>query len=1061
MEADQRRRSPYLLIGICFLLSGFAALLYETVWLRQFAIILGTSEQALAVILASYMGGLAIGSWVASKTVDRITRPVWTYGVLEAGIAICAIAMPWGLGLVTYLQVLLFGNVAEPPAAGSMSQIVFGMASSFALILLPTAMMGATLPLLAKHVVHRDRDVGPRIGILYGINTFGAVAGTLAAAFVLLPSLGLKRTTWIGAAVNLGIFALIYLVVQRSASSIGATAESDSTSADDAVAMGAAVDQANDSKRFRLVVWFAAAAGAVGFCYEIIFTRMLSHILGGSIYAFATMLAGFLLGIALGGTIGSRLAIKRDRSVVVFAYAQALAGVCALVAFRAIDHVAGWSFTDWGGTSTTFSQVAVSILILLPIATFIGATFPLATRILAHDETEAATGSARVYFFNTVGGIAGALVAGILLLPSLAYDGSTYVAVLVNATLAMGLVWVMRARSVHLTAGIVTLVLLFCFAPSVPMRVMRMSALDGKLMEGEMIFSQVGRSGTVALFDQQGDTRFMTNGLPEAFVARIGSRDPSRSSGTWLTAIPPIVRPDCESMLIVGLGGGVAAAYVPPSVEEIDIFELEPAVLEANRFIRDRRDRDPLADRRIKIILNDGRNGLALTSKTYDAIVSQPSHPWTAGASHLYTREFAETVRRRLHAGGVFLQWMGEGCVDGSLFRSLAATLLDVFPHVRVYEPFPGNYLFVASDAPLRPEAIGQPRLDMDPRDVEYYKVLGLESPTHLFAMLRIDEPELRELSSGAPLITDEYNLLAMQAPQLLANKESGEQLKMFLDDYSAYRQTAAKIREDCPQVDVIALGLRLAGRETELAAETVRELVGSDLEMSLYEALIAKKSSQLDRWAELLREAAQQHVDDPRPAFLLLAHDTLGTYKTLDDTDAQQLQSHLNDRYQRLLTAIQAISRNDLAAVQQSDSLLASFDIDEIGYELAVRLRVLWRIADEGPDRVRHGREALQLVAEAMPFLGLNALVPFQVMAAIKSNQQEVALAATVNYAKSVVEQIKQKKVTDRSTLEAMRSNLIRCHDMIKDRSLLPSIPARRYGPALEYVEKVIAGNV
>ena len=153
-------RADYVAIGICFLLSGFAGLLYETVWLRQFAIVLGTSEQALAVILASYMGGLAVGAWVASRTVARVRRPVLTYGLLEAGIAICALLMPWGLRLVSGMHVQIFGGTPVPPAAGSLPQTLFGLASSFGLILLPTAMMGATLPLLTKYVVHHDREVG-------------------------------------------------------------------------------------------------------------------------------------------------------------------------------------------------------------------------------------------------------------------------------------------------------------------------------------------------------------------------------------------------------------------------------------------------------------------------------------------------------------------------------------------------------------------------------------------------------------------------------------------------------------------------------------------------------------------------------------------------------------------------------------------------------------------------------------------------------------------------------------------------------------------------------------
>jgi spermidine synthase len=1050
IDGDDRWRGAFPLIATCFLLSGFAALLYETVWLRQFAIILGTSEQALAVILASYMGGLSAGAWVASRRIDRVRHPVWLYGVLEAGIALCAIAMPWGLQCVEFLQVLWFGGSAEPPAAGSLSQILFGLASTFILIMLPTAMMGATLPLLAKHVVHRNRDVGPKIGLLYGINTFGAVAGTLTAAFVLLPNLGLMRTTWVGAAVNLGIFALVYVVVRRGSLPLDSLdAESESAAETEA-----------DSTRFPLVLWFAAAAGAVAFCYEIIFTRMLSHLLGGSIYAFATMLAGFLLGIALGGTIASRFAIRRDRSVIALVYAQSLAGASALLAYHLIDVVAGWPFADWGGSSATFSQVVVSILILVPSAIFMGATFPLATRIFARDQSEAASGSARVYFFNTIGAIAGALFTGIFLLPSFAYHGSTSIAILINACLAIVLVWIMRVRLVHLAAGVLTIVLLACFAPAVPERLMRVSALNKEPTEGKLIFSRVGRSGTVALFDQQGDVRFQTNGLPEAIVTQTGTRiNPFSASGAWLSALPPLLRNDCDSMLIIGLGGGVAAAHVPPSVDEIDIFELEPAVVEANRFIGKRRDHDPLVDRRVKIILNDGRNGLALTSKKYDAIVSQPSHPWTAGASHLYTREFAETASARLNPGGIFLQWMNTGFVNPDLFRSLAATLLDVFPHVRVYEPSPDNVLFVASDEPIRPEAVDEPTLELDPRDQIYYEKFGLQTPTHLFALLRIDEPTLRELAKGAALITDEYNVLALQAPYLLSNSDTGG-MKTFLDEHAAYNQAPEQIRENCPTLNPSILGLRLFSRDFEIGMDQIRALSGDASEAKLYQALIAKKENQNEQWAQLLSEVAAEQPNDPRPAFLLLAHNRLGTSVSLPDDMAQELLTHLDDRYSELLAAVDAISRNDPDAVRQREQTLASFDVDEIGYALAVRMRLLWRITDSGPNLRQSNRDALDLIAQAIPVLGEDALIPFRVAAAIGGDQPDIALASTVAYAKGVVERIRLDQVTDLSQLQSLRKNLIKCRDMVGQRNAFRSIPKSQYSDALEYLDKVIEGK-
>lgn len=1049
MTAPTTRRSTLVLVATCFLLSGFAALLYQTVWLRQFAILLGTSEQALAVILASYMGGLAIGSWVASKKLDRIRRPVWAYGVLEAGIAACAIAMPLGLALVGQLQVALFGGADQPPAAGSFGQVAFALASVFALILLPTAMMGATLPLLAKHVIHRDREIGPKIGLLYGINTFGAVAGTLAAAFLLLPNLGLMKTTWVGAAINLMIFALTWFAFR------GVTASPNETE----TPTETATDSDPLTTRYRFVLAFALIAGAVSFCYEIIFTRMLSHLLGGSVYAFATMLAGFLLGIAIGGALASRLAIRRDKSVVWFIYAQGLAGLSAIFAYRSLVTASDLPLSDWGGPSATLSQVLVSVLILLPTAICIGATFPLATRILSSGPDDAATSSARVYFFNTLGGIAGAMLTGAMLLPALAYHGATAFAITVNACLAMAMVAVFQTRPVHLIGGIAVLIALAIFGPTEPESILRVSALTGEPMPGEMIFNEVGRSGTVTLFDQEGDVRFQTNGLPEAIVSPLGSSDPFRESAAWLGALPPLIRPEARSMLIVGLGGGVAAAYVPPRIDEIDVFELEPAVVRANEFIARRRDRDPLADPRVKIILNDGRNGLALTSKKYDTIVSQPSHPWTAGASHLYTDEFAATVKDRLTDDGVFLQWMNADFVSPALFRNLAATLLNNFDHVRIYEPVVDNMLFIASDGDIRPEQIDAPELPMNPADAAFYDQMGVRTPTHLLSMLRIDEPTLRDLVGDADIVTDERNLLAMKAPAMLTRLAEKETEK-YLDDHAFGKTSPSTMRAICPSLDVLSFAMRQLDRGRKLTDEQAEVLFVDPVNRSIYLALQARGSGDMGAWSEHLVAATKANPADPRPAFLLLAHRSLGMIN-LPDASVEKLQSRLDERYAKLLSAVDALNENDLQKIYALDSHLAGFGTDEIGYELAVRMRLVWRLADTGPQQESNNRDALEIVDRAAPFLGVDALVPFRIASAVAAQRPRAGLVAAVAYAKSIVLQLTAPEKPSLRRMETLRSTLIKVRQLLDDQNAFRSLDKDDYDAAVNYIDKVIAGDV
>ncbi|MEE8141870.1 MAG: fused MFS/spermidine synthase, partial [Planctomycetota bacterium] len=280
----------FLAVLACFALSGFAALLYQTAWMRQFSTVFGTSELAVGTVLASYMAGLALGAAVAARFVARLQRPVLVYALLELGIAISALWVPAGLALTRKLQILMFGGQPQPPDAGGVSQAVFFLVATFGLIVIPTGFMGATLPMLARHAVQNRQQIARRIGWLYATNTAGAVLGTLAAAFLLLPWLGLGGTIAFGVAANLLVFLLAWGISRRSP---GSRVEPDESNAAPAAGV------------YRWVLPMVLVSGIASFTYEVLWTRLLAHTLGTSIYAFATMLASFLIGITLGSALAA------------------------------------------------------------------------------------------------------------------------------------------------------------------------------------------------------------------------------------------------------------------------------------------------------------------------------------------------------------------------------------------------------------------------------------------------------------------------------------------------------------------------------------------------------------------------------------------------------------------------------------------------------------------------------------------------------------------------------------------------------------------------------------
>ncbi len=751
----------YLGVCACFLLSGFAALLYQTAWMRQFSTVFGTSELAVATVLSAYMGGLALGAALAGKFIQRVKRPVLTYGILEAAIAVSALLVPVLLGMARWAYAALLGGQLQPPDASGLGQSLFYFAMAFMLLVIPTACMGATLPLLTRYAVSSDEQIGSRVGVLYAINTVGAVLGTLLAAFVLLPALGLLGTVCFGVVINLLVFVLAVLIARQAG-----VMETEST-AQPELPQSVEVDQKEVLPRWfgpRLILPIMLVSGTSSFVYEVLWTRLLSHILGGSVAAFATMLASFLSGIAIGSAVAARFAKNTRQSVQIFVWVQAGIAFTSMAIYQWLD----LAIPDQQGLT---GNVGIAIAILLPATLCIGATFPLAVRIYTRTVAGAANSSAQVYAWNTLGAIFGAAFAGFFLIPALKYEGTIKLVVLLNILLGLSAALFITRIKLWYAGGMAGLFLigLVFYNPVFPENILRTSPID-KRAAGEILYYEVGRSSTVLMTRDNGTIGLRNNGLPEAGSELRGS-PPLKSTQRALGTLPGLIRPDAESMLIVGFGGGNAINGVPPSVSEIDVIELEPKVIDANRLAGDIRKLDPLKDPRVTVYINDARSALSLTDKKYDAIVSQPSHPWTAGASHLYTREYMELAAEHLSEDGVFLQWMAGQFITESLLRSLCATMLEVFDYVKVYHLFPEVLFFVGSQNPMDTElemaATGRPVVDAP---VFFYQN-GLASVEDLLAGLLLDTEGVHAFAEDAPLLTDNFNRMATESANLSASE--------------------------------------------------------------------------------------------------------------------------------------------------------------------------------------------------------------------------------------------------------------------------------------------------
>ena len=873
------------------------------------------------------MGGLAAGAWIAGRLSSRIRRPVLLYGILELGIAVSALAIPFAIQGSRTLYVSLFGGSQGIVGAGGATTALFYLVCSFLILLVPTSMMGATLPLLARHAIRSEEEIGRRIGVLYGVNTAGAVVGTLLAAFVLVPALGLRLTIWAAAGINALVFGVAWLLARRVPTLEPSPAGS---------AAGT---------RLHPILLLILVSGAVSFSYEILWSRLLAHVVGSSMYAFATMLGSFLIGIALGSAAASGVATDRRRAARGFAVVQLGIAALSLAAYAGVEGIPELTHRlQDSGVPDRLTHAVAGMFTLFPAAVCIGATFPFAVRVLATGAEDAAVATARVYTANTVGAIVGSIAAGFLLVPALGYGGTLALCVALNLILA-ALAALLLGHRAPLLAGtaVAGLGLLALLPPGTPWRVITTTTVGRTPDAGAIEFYRVGRAATVLLLDETTHWQLRTNGLPESSILPPEGWQARWVTARWLTGLPVLTRPDTRSMLIVGLGGGVAVESVPETVERIDVVELEPEVIAANRAVGTRRWRDPLQDPRVRVHANDARNALLLSGERFDAIVSQPSHPWSPGAALLYTQEFFEIARDHLSPDGVLVQWMGLQFIDVELFAAILATLTPVFEHVRVYSPPPGAaVLFVASNAPLEPERTAARALAATP---EAFQPLGLWLPEHVTAALRLDEEGSRAVAAGAEPIRDDDNLLQARAGRVEAPDDP------WLLGLAEYDPLARALP---PETEPFALLESIPPKRARRVAEILSE--PSDRAAARGQVALAERKPVRAR--KELEAALAEDPRHPRARAMLLG---MSRRKLLEGTPPESILAPPLYEAERAMVEVWG---REPSAARELEAELAAIDLGQPLAREARWARAEWRIRSGDPSLAL---EAVQLADEIL----------------------------------------------------------------------------------------------
>jgi hypothetical protein len=487
-------------------------------------------------------------------------------------------------------------------------------------------------------------------------------------------------------------------------------------------------------------------------------------------------------------------------------------------------------------------------------------------------------------------------------------------------------------------------------------------------------------------------------------------------------------------MLVIGYGGGVVLDAVPPSVRAVDVIELEPKVIDANRAVAGIRKRDPLRDRRVHIVLNDARGALNLTRKQYDAIVSQPSHPWTAGASHLYTREFMRQARAHLTGNGVFVQWMNIGFLDEDLLRSLAATLLDVFGHLSVYRPDPGTLIFLASAARLRVEqsvtGINTP-LDLAPR---HYARFGIHCPEDIVVALTLDQQGVEALAQGAPLITDDRNRLATDDVYDRGRGLTAAKLSGILEAYDPLLRADSWLHRELGNQLAYDYMARRMSLFVELDSALPRRIVGmgqllGDPSQSAYAQAIAQTSlgdNAVTR--RLLREALALDPDNQAARFDLIRPYLAALSADRAPPEIAAEVAALPSTPAAILAAGRHAVAGEWDKIPPLEDDMAAARFTDTWYPESVQMRADWRTRVKSEEhRARLGREALALIEETIVSQPNAAMFALRARGAAAANRPDIVLESINGYAQSILNSVPRLTSNELPALSGMLETLLK----------------------------------
>jgi spermidine synthase len=718
--------------------------------------VIGVSIFAITAVICTFMFGMALGSYWIGRRADRWGHPLRVYGVLEAVIGLYALLTPWIFDLVQPIYAAAFGVFDR------LGLNVFRIALSMTVLLVPTVLMGGTLPVLSRAIASKQEGAARGVGLLYSINTLGAVAGCIAAGFALLARVGISGSIAIAAVLNFAVAAVSLLYARKRHWAPGEPA------GDSPAPRGF-----DSTEQLVLGLFFLSGFAALG--YEILWTRALLVHLKASTYAFSLMLSVYLLGIAGGSLLASGYAARSRRPLVGLAICQlgvvvtVVLGLLAFPELKAIGlKIIGSRRIDVFGRALTLMFAQASVVMLLPTL-FMGAMFPFGVAAYHSGSRSVSRSVGSLYAVNTAGNIAGAVVVGFAAIPIMGVRHSIVAMIAVNLLVAALIaLWLGRSLPRRMLAIGVSAAVLAAVHVSIDDEIFLQSFRKGKGARTKVLFYREGASDTVAVFEHwQGEEKVRT------LIYSDGRGAAGTGTLLWnlyFGHLPMVLHPDPEEVLHICYGSGNSVlALTRHEPLRVDVVELSPHVRDASQFFWS--NEGVLDNPRVNLIIEDGRNYLLGTDRTYDVMSLEPPNVYTAGVVNLYTREFYELARQHLNPGGIFVQWLPTSQLSEADRGHLIRAFVEAFPYAYTFQQLIGPSLLLTGtleplsvdledvERKLRSEGIRQ--------DVE---TMGTRTAERFMSYFLLGDAATRELVVDYEPVTDDRTIVDYTIPRYVGS---------------------------------------------------------------------------------------------------------------------------------------------------------------------------------------------------------------------------------------------------------------------------------------------------